>query len=56
MIESRTANQYPIKNYEFKKMQRTKKKESERRRFVNRNKSLTLLKGSRVFCSSAIRD
>jgi hypothetical protein len=56
MIESRTANQCPIKNCEFKKRQRTKKRESERKRLVKRNKSLTLLKGSRVFCSSAIRD
>jgi len=56
MIESRTANRCPIKNCGFKKRQRTKKRESERRRFVKRSKSLTLLKGSRVFSSSAIRD
>jgi len=55
MIESRTANRCPIKNCEFKKGKEPRK-ESERRRFVKRNKSLTLLKGSRVFCSSAIHD
>ena len=49
-------NRCPIKNCKFKKRQRIKKRESERRRFVKRNKSLTLFKGSRVFCSAALRD
>jgi len=43
-----------------KKRQRIKKKESERRRFVKRNKNLTLFadlkQWSRVFCSSALHD
>jgi hypothetical protein len=39
-----------------KKEQRIKKRDSERRRFVKRNKSLTLLKESRVFYSTALRD
>jgi hypothetical protein len=54
--QSRIANRCLIKNYEFKKRQRIKKRESERRRFMKRNKSLTLLKGSRVFYSTALRD
>jgi hypothetical protein len=53
---SRTVNRCQIKNCKFKKRQRIKKRESERRRFVKRNKSLTLFadlkQWSRVFCSS----
>jgi len=62
---SRTVNWFPIKNCESmpnqelrvqKREQRIKKRDSERRRFVKRNKSLTLLKESRVFYSTALHD
>jgi hypothetical protein len=57
---SRTANWCQIKNCKLKKRQRIKKRESERRRFVKRNKNLTLFtdlkQWSRVFCFSALHD
>ena len=57
---SRTTNRCQIKNCDFKNRQRIKKRESERRRFVKRNKSLTLFadlkQWSKVFCSSTLCD
>jgi len=54
--QSRIAKSMPNQELRVQKRQIIKKRESERRRFVKRNKSLTLLKVSRVFCSTALRD